>query len=92
MMVSMLFILLSHVLTPTSSHTDDRGSDACTANSMACCNFRAFAPTRKNGFWCSLVNAKGVDTTGKPANRDWHEPQGPMPEKAFFKLEVELRD
>jgi len=32
-----------------------------------------------------------ADTTGKPADRAWHEPDGVRPERAFFKLEAELK-
>lgn len=31
------------------------------------------------------------DTTGKPDNRDWHEPQGPFPDNAFFCVEAVLK-
>ncbi len=31
------------------------------------------------------------DTTGKPSDRAWHEPEGALPERAFFKLEAELK-
>ncbi len=32
-----------------------------------------------------------ADTTGKPVNRAWHEPQGTPPGRAFFKLEALLK-
>ncbi len=31
------------------------------------------------------------DTTGKPSDRAWHEPEEALPERAFFKLEAELK-
>jgi hypothetical protein len=39
----------------------------------------------------TLPVAPAADTTGKPANRDWHEPEGPLPPNAFFRLEAELK-
>lgn len=38
-----------------------------------------------------LPVAPAANTTGKPANRAWHEPDGVQPDKAFFKLEAELK-
>lgn len=36
----------------------------------------------------TLPVVPAADTTGKPANRDWFELQGPLPQKAFFRLEA----
>jgi subtilase family serine protease len=42
------------------------------------------------GDW-TLPVAPAADTTGKPANRAWHEPAGTPPDKAFFRLEAGLK-
>jgi hypothetical protein len=39
----------------------------------------------------TLPMIPATDTTGKPAHRSWHEPDGTPPAKAFFKLEAELK-
>jgi hypothetical protein len=39
----------------------------------------------------TLPMIPAIDTTGKPSSKSWHEPQGTTPEKAFFKLEAELK-
>lgn len=42
------------------------------------------------GEW-ALPVAPAADTTGKPVHRDWHEPEGTLPERAFFKLRAWLK-
>jgi len=39
----------------------------------------------------SLVVIPAADTTGMPANRIWYQPVGPPLQRAFFKLEAELK-
>ena len=39
----------------------------------------------------TLPMIPAIDSTGKPAHRSWHEPDGTPPAKAFFKLEAELK-
>jgi uncharacterized repeat protein (TIGR02543 family) len=39
----------------------------------------------------ALPIAPAANTAGKPAGRDWHEPAGAAPAKAFFRLEAELK-
>jgi uncharacterized repeat protein (TIGR02543 family) len=39
----------------------------------------------------TLPMIPATDTTGKPAYQSWHEPQGTLPNKAFFKVGAELK-
>jgi hypothetical protein len=60
--------------------------DASTAPYV---NVRVLASTNLIDWNLPVVPA--TDTTGKPSSRAWHEPEGARPEKAFFKLEAELK-
>lgn len=39
----------------------------------------------------NLSIAPVAGTAGKPETRDWHEPKGLIPDKAFFKLKAKLK-
>jgi formylglycine-generating enzyme required for sulfatase activity len=51
-------------------------------------NLRVVGSTDLVNWTLPIVPA--ADTTGKPADRDWFEPQGGWPSRGFFRLEAEL--